>query len=146
MLNLIPLTRTSNVFSPASLDRFFDAPFFRSCDDRPASQGWNPAVEVFESEGELNFSVEIPGLDRDDLKIDVENRHLTISGERKVESEDGKEYFRRERIYGKFARTFRLPDSADTEKISANLTNGVLRISMPQREESKPKQIEVKVS
>ena len=146
MLNLVPIRRTSNVFSPASLDRFFDSPFFRSFDDRPASQGWTPAVEVFESEGALNFSVEVPGLNKDDLKIDVENGHLTISGEKKVESEDGKEYFRRERFYGEFTRTFRLPDSVDTDNISANLTNGVLRISMPRKEEAKPKQIEVKVS
>ena len=146
MLNLVPIRRTSNVFSPASLDRFFDSPFFRSLDDRLDSQRWNPAVEVFESEGALNFSVEVPGLNKDDLKIDVENGHLTISGEKKVESEDGKEYFRRERFYGEFTRTFRLPDSVDTDNISANLTNGVLRISMPRKEEAKPKQIEVKVS
>ena len=146
MLNLVPVRRTSNVFSPASLDRFFDAPFFRSFDDTVDSQRWNPAVEVFESEGELNFSIEVPGLDKEDLKIDVENGILTISGEKKGESEDGKEYFRRERFYGTFARTFRLPNSMDTDKVSANLTNGVLKISMPRKEEAKPKQIEVKVS
>lgn len=146
MLNLVPVRRTSNVFSPASLDRFFDSPFFRSFDDSTASQGWNPAVEVFESEGALNFCVEVPGLDKDDLKIDVQNGHLTISGEKKVESEDGKEYFRKERFYGKFTRTFRLADSVDTENVKANLTNGVLRISIPRKEEAKPKQIEVKVS
>ena len=146
MMNLVPVRRTSNVFSPASLDRFFDSPFFRSVDDSTASQGWNPAVEVFESEGALNFSVEVPGLDKDDLKIDVQNGHLTISGEKKVESEDGKEYFRKERFYGKFTRTFRLADLVDTENVKANLTNGVLRISIPRKEEAKPKQIEVKVS
>jgi HSP20 family protein len=94
----------------------------------------------------LNFSLEVPGLEKEDLKIGVENGHLTISGEKKVESEEGKEYFRRERFYGKFSRTFRLPDTVDTERIKANLTNGVLRISMPRKEEAKPKQIEVKVS
>ena len=146
MLNLVPVRRTSNVFSPASLDRFFDTPFFRSFDDKTESRSWNPAVEVFESEGELNFSIEVPGLDKEDLKIGVENDHLTISGEKKVESEEGKQYFRRERLYGKFSRTFRLPDTVDTERIKANLTNGVLRISMPRKEEAKPKQIEVKVS
>lgn len=146
MLNLVPLSRTSNLFTPASLDRFFDTPFFRSFEDRTESRLWNPAVEVFDSEGELNFSLEVPGLEKEDLKINVENGHLTISGEKKVESEEGKEYFRRERFYGKFTRTFRLPDTVDTEKIKANLTNGVLRISMPRKEEAKPKQIEVKVS
>jgi HSP20 family protein len=146
MLNLVPVRKTSNVFSPASLDRFFDTPFFRYFDDGTESRRWNPAVEVFESEGELNFSLEVPGLDKEDLKIDVENGHLTISGEKKLETEEAKEYFRRERFYGKFSRTFRLPDTVDTEKIKANLTNGVLRISMPRKEEAKPKQIEVKVS
>jgi HSP20 family protein len=146
MLDLVPVRRTSNLFSPASLDRFFDAPFFRSFEDRIEPRRWSPAVEVFDSEGELNFSVEVPGLEKEDLKINVENGHLTISGEKKVESEDGKEYFRRERFYGKFTRTFRLPDTADTQKIKANLTNGVLIISMPRKEEAKPKQIEVKVS
>ena len=146
MLNLVPVRRTSNVFSPASLDRFFDTPFFRSFDDEIESRRWNPAVEIFESEGELNFSLEVPGLDKEDLNINVENGHLTISGEKRIETEEGKEYFRRERFYGKFSRTFRLPDTVDTEKIKANLTNGVLRISMPRKEEAKPKQIEVKVS
>lgn len=146
MLNLVPVRRTSNVFTPASLDRFFDTPFFRSFDDVLESRRWNPAAEVFESEGALNFSIEVPGLEKDDLKVDVENGYLTVSGEKKVESEEGKEYFRRERFYGKFTRTFKLPETVDTDNISANLTSGVLRIAMPRKEEAKPKQIEVKIS
>jgi HSP20 family protein len=146
MLNLVPIRKSSRVFYPATLDKFFDEPFFRLFDNTPESRNWNPAVEVFESEGKLNFSIEVPGLDKDHVKIDVEDGYLTISGERETESEEGKDYFRRERFYGKFTRTFRLPEYADVEKIEAALKDGILSISIPRKEEAKPKQIEVKVS
>jgi HSP20 family protein len=101
-------------------------------------------VEVFEDENNYIFEFEVPGLEEKDIEISVENRILKVAGERKTEekSENG---FRSERRYGKFSRSFRLPETADSEKIAANLKSGILTITVPRKEESKPRKIDVKI-
>ncbi|MEO2172780.1 MAG: Hsp20/alpha crystallin family protein [bacterium] len=96
------------------------------------SHGWVPDIDITEDESELTFWADIPGVDTDDLEITVEQNKLSISGERVVDSASGeRSYKRRERTSGHFLRQFTLPESADTNNISAKADKGVLRISIP---------------
>jgi HSP20 family protein len=103
-------------------------------------------VDIYEGQEEILLSAELPGLKREDVRVDVEDRLLTISGERRLENEDRQDdYTRIERVYGQFSRSFNLPSTVDVDRISAQMEDGVLKVHMPKREESKPRQIEVKV-
>ena len=108
---------------------------------------WAPAVDIFERGDDLVIRTEIPGVHKNDIEVDVENNTLTIRGERKRETEiDEKNAYRLERVYGNFARSFSLPRTVDSSRISANYKNGVLELTLPKAEEAKPKRIEVKAS
>jgi HSP20 family protein len=118
-------------------------------DDQVLNGGdWSPAVDIFEtSNHEIVLKAELPGLKREDIDIRVENNTLTLRGERKQESEVSKENFHRiERSYGAFSRSFTLPPTVDTEKVTANFADGLLTITLPTREEAKPRQIQVQVN
>jgi len=105
---------------------------------------WAPAVDIFEHDGDIVLKAELPGVDPKDVDIRVENNVLSLRGERKVESEVKREqYHRVERAYGSFSRSFTLPSVVDTEKIKADYTDGVLKVTLPQKEEAKPKQISI---
>lgn len=105
-----------------------------------------PPVDIYENEDELVLEADAPGLQLSDIDIQVENNTLTIRSERKApQSVDEAKFHRVERTYGSFARTFALPNTIDSEKIAADYNNGVLRVRMAKREESKPKQIRVAV-
>ena len=107
---------------------------------------WAPSVDIFEHEGNLVLRAELPGIEPKDVDVHVENNVLTLRGERKFESEVKREkYHRVERAYGTFSRSFTLPNVVDTEKIKAEYKDGVLQVTLPQREEAKPKQIQVSV-
>ena len=115
--------------------------------EAPSLARWTPAVDIFEEEDRIVLTAELPGLRREDVRVDVEDRTMTISGERQLENEAQQEHYSRiERVYGQFSRSFTLPQTVDAEKISAEMHDGVLRVIMLKREESKPRQIEVKVS
>jgi HSP20 family protein len=121
------------------LNRIFDDAVrgsSRGSDEDLALDGqWAPSVDIFE-----------PGIEPKDVDVRVENNVLTLRGERKFESEVKREkYHRVERAYGTFSRSFTLPSVVDTEKIKAEYKDGVLQVTLPQREESKPKQIQVSV-
>jgi HSP20 family protein len=108
---------------------------------------WAPAVDIFEHEGNIVLKAELPGVDSKDVDVRVENNVLTLRGERKFDSEVKKEsYHRVERAYGTFSRSFTLPTVVDTDKIKAEFKEGVLRLTLPQREEAKPKQIAISVT
>ena len=108
---------------------------------------WAPAVDIFETEHELVVKADLPEIDPKDLDIRVENNILTIRGERKFEKKvDRDNYLRVERAYGSFARSFSLANTVNTEAIKADYQNGVLTLSIPKREEAKPKQIKVNVA
>ena len=105
-----------------------------------------PPVDIYEDQHGIQLKLEVPGIDEKDLNINVENNVLTVSGERKFESEQKEENFHRiERRYGSFTRSFTLPNTVDTEKINADYNNGVLGIRLVKREEAKPKQIKVNI-
>ena len=107
---------------------------------------WAPAVDIFETEHELVVKADLPDIDPKDLDIRVENNILTIRGERKFEKKvDQDNYLRVERAYGSFARSFSLANTVNSEAIKADYQNGVLTLSIPKREEAKPKQIKVNV-
>ena len=104
-----------------------------------------PVVDIIERENDFNIKVELPGVDKKDVKITVQNDVLTIKGEKKQESEKkGENYYRVERYYGTFQRSFTLPSSVASDNINASYDNGILTINIPKVEEAKPKEIEVK--
>ena len=127
------------------LNRAFDLRFQDS--DRESLGIWNPPVDIFEDKDGVGLNAELPGMKKDDIELRVENNVLTLQGERKRENETNEEgYFRSERAYGTFSRSFSLPTSVDTSKIGAEYKDGVLSVSLPKAEEAKPKQIDVKVA
>jgi HSP20 family protein len=107
--------------------------------------GFAPAVDIYEDEGMITVSAQLPGVKAEDVHIDVENNVLTLSGERKLEREAKREgYHRIESSYGSFTRSFVLPESADAEKVEASLSDGVLTVRIAKRPEAAVKHIEVK--
>ena len=127
------------------LNRLFQSSFGESQDSLTTSS-FSPAVDVYEDEHAVNLKIEVPGIEEKDLDIRVENNTLTVHGERKFEKEEKEENFRRvERQYGGFTRSFTLPQTVDSENVSANYDKGVLKISLPKKAEAKPKQIKVNV-
>ncbi len=108
---------------------------------------WMPRVDVEERENDFEVSMDIPGVDKKDIKVSLDNKVLTIKGERKVErneEEEGK-YHCTERMYGSFQRSFTLPKSIDSKKIRARHENGVLTITLPKAEEAREREIEIEV-
>ena len=103
-----------------------------------------PPVDVYEDEHNLILKLEVPGVNEEDLNVSVENDTLTVQGERKFEKEEKEENFHRiERRYGSFTRTFKLPNTVDTDKVEAGYEKGILKITLAKRAEAKPKQIKV---
>lgn len=103
-----------------------------------------PPVDVYEDDSKLSIKMDIPGIDAKDLSIRTDGNLLTVSGERKFEDEENKDNYRRvEREYGSFSRSFTLPASADTDKITADFENGTLRIDIAKRPDSRSKQIKI---
>ena len=118
----------------------------RTAGDDVALSAWTPPVDIFESENEYLIKLELPEVSRNDVKINLHDQTLTISGERKIENEDKRDgYHRVERSYGQFYRSFTLPPNVNSEGINAQFKDGVLRLTLPKREEAKPKQIEVQI-
>ena len=110
------------------------------------SSTFAPPVDVYEDEHNVNLKIEVPGIDEKDIDVRIENNVLTVHGERKFEKDEKEENFRRvERHYGSFTRTFTLPSTVDSEKVSANYDKGILKITLPKKAEAKPKQIKVNV-
>jgi HSP20 family protein len=107
---------------------------------------WAPAVDIYETEHELVVKADLPEVEAKDLDIRVENNLLTIRGERKFEKKVNEDnYLRVERAYGSFSRSFSLANTVNSEAIKADYQNGVLTLTIPKREEAKPKQIKVNV-
>ena len=109
-----------------------------------ATTTWSPAVDIFETEGEIVVKAELPGVDRKDITLHLENNVLTLKGERRFEKETKEEnYHRIERAYGGFSRSFSIPATVDEEKIRADYRDGILKIALPKKEQAKPKQIRI---
>ncbi len=108
---------------------------------------WSPLVDITEDEKEYIVKAEIPEMKKEDIKINVHDDVLSISGERKYEKEEkGKKYHRVERAYGGFMRTFSLPEDTDGSKVNAEYKDGVLKVHLPKSDKAKPKAIEVKIA
>jgi HSP20 family protein len=113
-------------------------------DEPAATTSWSPSVDIFETEGEIVVKAELPGMDRKDITLHLENNVLTIRGERKFEKETKEEnYHRIERSYGNFSRSFSIPATVDEENIRADYKDGVLKIILPKKEQARPKQIKI---
>ncbi len=105
---------------------------------------WNPSVDIFEEKDNLILEAELPGMKRDDFELSIENNVITLKGERKFEKKsEGENYHRVERSYGSFTRSFTLPQTVTADGAKAEFNDGVLRVTLPKREETKARKIEV---
>jgi HSP20 family protein len=135
--------RVLGTFNPA-----LDRNTFAGRQQPLATTEWVPLVDITESDNEYLVSAELPQIKKEDVKLTIEDRMLSIRGERKLEKVEGdkKRYHRVERAYGCFARSFALPEDSDTSKIEANFKDGMLEIRIAKVEEACPKRIEVNVN
>jgi HSP20 family protein len=116
-------------------------------DEALSSAIWSPAVDIYETDDEVVVKAELPEVNQKDIDIQIENNTLILRGERKFNKETKKENFHRiERAYGTFSRSFTLPGTIDQEKTRADYKDGILKISMPKREGTRPKQIKVAIT
>jgi HSP20 family protein len=115
-------------------------------DEDYISASWTPAVDVRETKDALEISAELPGIDPKDVELSVESGVLTLKGSREFEKAiDGETYHRVERAYGSFERSFSLPTNVDPDQVKAVYRHGVLHLTLPKRDEAKPKSISIKV-
>jgi HSP20 family protein len=120
---------------------------YRGREEEAVSATWSPLVDVYEDADGITLKAELPEIDAKDVEIQVEGNSLTLKGERKLENEEKRDgYHRIERTYGAFSRTFTLPNTVDVDQITAESRDGVLRVFLPKKAETKPRQIKVAVS
>ena len=145
---LMRWTPNSNLYR-TPIDRLFNDAFneFLSpmATEEVSNRRFLPAVDIRETADALSLLAELPGLTKDDIQITLENNVLTLSGERKFEKDTKEEnYHRMERAYGTFTRSFTLPANVQTDKVDADFKDGVLTISLPKSDQSKPRKIAIK--
>jgi HSP20 family protein len=161
----LELARTSPEFNPFGMMRRFTKDMERLFDDFEGFRApgffnreffpfrtefkdfeWMPQIEVLQTNGDLMVKAELPGLTKDDVKVELTDKALTISGERKEEKEEKREgFYRSERNYGRFYRQIPLPEGAKTDKANATFTNGVLEVKIPvAKTESQARKLEIK--
>lgn len=148
---LIPSVRVINRPRRNSFDQLFDA-FFGADSRLPVGAGnvaFSPRIDVKEDDAAYEISAELPGLAEQDIEITVADGSLVLRGEKSAASEEKEgQYSRQERLYGRFERTFHLPDAVQEDAIAATFKNGVLTLQLPKKEEAKKvvRQVEVKTS
>lgn len=126
------------------MNRLFDS-FFRGEAEEDYRGSWRPEVDIKETPSEVIITAELPGINKSDVKVTLQDNMLQISGEKRQEEQQKDEtYHRIERVYGSFCRTFTLPALVDSNKIQAIFKDGVLRITIPKTEQAKPREIEIK--
>jgi HSP20 family protein len=128
------------------VNRLFTGSMPRAFDDEGIARGaWSPSVDIYENKDQIVLEAELPGMKREDFDLSVENNVITIRGQRQFEKKDESDnYHRVERAYGSFTRSFTLPNTVTAEGANAEYKNGVLRVTLPKREETKARRIEVK--
>ena len=128
------------------VNRLFTSNLTRSFDDEGIARGaWSPSVDIYENKDQIVLEAELPGMNREDFDLSVENNVITLRGERHFEKKDDSDnYHRVERAYGSFTRSFTLPQTVAAEGANAEYRNGVLRVTLPKKEETKARRIEVK--
>jgi HSP20 family protein len=127
------------------VNRLFSTNFTRSYGDEGIARGaWMPGVDIYENKDQIVVEAELPGMNREDFEVTVENNVLTLRGERRFEKRDEMDnYHRVERAYGTFTRSFTLPQTVSSEGASADYKDGVLRVVLQKREEVKARRIEI---
>ncbi len=121
-----------------SINRLFSEP--------ETARPWTPNVDIMETENDIVVKADVPGMNEKDIDVNIEDRTLTLKGERKFEDEKkDKGYHRIERGYGSFVRCFSMPESVDPEKVTADYSNGVLTVTLPKKEIAKPKSVKISV-
>ena len=128
------------------VNRLFVTAFPRNFDNEQMARGaWNPSVDISENDHAIVLEAELPGMKPENVELLIENNVITLRGERRVESKEEKEnYHRVERSYGSFTRSFTLPRTVTGEDAQAEFRDGVLRVTLPKREEAKARKIEIK--
>ncbi len=128
------------------MNRLLDLAWNRQQGEEMREGVWQPQVDIYEDAEAVVIKAELPGMEEKDIEVKIENSTLILKGERKHDQEIQKEnYHRIERFYGTFQRSFSLPHTVDQEKIKASCDKGVLTITLPKKEDTKPKQIKVEV-
>jgi len=126
-------------------DRLFNS-FINIPEEETSLSTFSPSVDIEEKEKEFRIIAELPGLNKEEITINIKDNLLSISGEKKQEKKtEDENYHRTERIFGSFQRTFRLPEYADQDNIAAEYKNGILNVSIPKLEESISKNVEIKI-
>ena len=127
------------------VNRLFSTNLTRAFDDEGIARGaWAPSVDIYENKDQIVLEAELPGMNQEDFDLAVENNVITLRGERKFEkTEETDNYHRVERSYGAFTRSFTLPQTVSAEGATAEYNNGVLRVTLPKREETKARRIQV---
>ena len=143
-------TTRYNPFQPVrsmqdEINRLFSNNLGPQWEDQGIGRGvWNPLVDIYENKDQISLEVELPGMTKEDIQLTFENNVLTLSGERRFEKKDEEQnYHRVERLYGTFTRSFTLPNTVSGEGITAEYRDGVLRLSLPKKEEVKARRIEI---
>ena len=127
------------------VNRLFSTNLTRAFGDEGIGRGaWAPSVDIYENKDQIVLEAELPGMKQEDFDLSIENNVITLRGERKFEKTDeGDNYHRVERSYGSFTRSFTLPQTVSAEGATAEYNNGVLRVTLPKREETKARRIQV---
>ena len=117
---------------------------FEQQEQQPLASAWQPLVDIYEDADGITLKAELPEVDAKDVDIQLDGNTLTLKGERKLEKEDKRDrYHRIERTYGSFARSFTLPSTVDAEHITAESKDGVLKVFLPKKAETRPRQIKI---
>jgi HSP20 family protein len=129
------------------IDRLFEAPLSELARSTQLLSGWTPTLDVYEDKDNIVVKAELPGMRREDIEVSLHDGCLSLSGERKHEEKHkDAEVYRAERFVGRFQRTVTLPGPVAADKVKASYKDGILTITLPKTEESKPKHIDVNVS
>ena len=131
------------------INRIFNStlPKFFSGEEGLLGGNWAPSVDIYEDQNSITLEADLPGLKPGDFNLSIENYRLTLSGERKFENEKKGDNWRRvERSYGSFTRAFSLPSTVNVDAVNAEFKDGVLRVTLPKKEEVKARQIQVTVT
>jgi HSP20 family protein len=128
--------------------RLFNTTWPRLFSGEEALSGtWAPSVDIYEDQSSIVLEADLPGMKQEDFKLSIENYKLTLSGERKFEKDEkGENFHRVERSYGSFTRNFSLPSTVNVDEVNAEFKDGVLRVTLPKKEEVKARQIQVKIT
>jgi len=128
------------------IDRLFESPFSALSEGlQPFMSGWSPALDLYDDKDNFVLKAEIPGMNKEDIEIQLHDGVLTLSGERKEEKKsEGGDIHRSERFVGRFQRTLTLPSQVDVDKVNANYQDGILTVTLPKSEAAKPRQIQIK--